>query len=75
MDTFDFTLTFALSKHSSNPEDFLDALFNAGCDDALVGTGMPDTIALNFSRAARSAEYAIRKLSVTFRKPSQMRIC
>ena len=61
MDTFDFTLTFALSKHSSNPEDFLDALFDAGCDDALVGTGMPGSIALNFSRSARSAEHAIRQ--------------
>ena len=61
VDTFDFTLTFALSKHNNNLEDFLDGLFNAGCDDALVGTGMPGSIALNFSRTARSAEHAIRQ--------------
>ena len=61
MNTFDFTLTFALPEHGGNPEDFLDALFEAGCDDALVGTGMPGSIALNFSRTAQSAENAIRQ--------------
>ena len=61
MDTFDFTLTFALPKRGGSPEDFLDALFDAGCDDALVGTGMPGSIALNFSRTAQSAENAIRQ--------------
>ena len=59
--TYDFTLTFALSEDSSNPENYLDALFEAGCNDALVETGIPGSIALNFSRTAKSAENAIRQ--------------
>ena len=61
MNTYDFTLTFALAECSSNSENYLDGLFEAGCDDALVGTGMPGSIALNFSRPAKSAENAIRQ--------------
>ena len=61
MNTYDFTLTFALAERSSNPENYLDGLFEAGCDDALVGTGMPGSIALNFTRPAKSAENAIRQ--------------
>ena len=61
MDIFDFTLTFALPKRGGSPEDFLDALFDAGCDDTVVGTGMPGSISLNFSRTAQSAENAIRQ--------------
>ena len=59
--TYDFTLTFSLSGHGSNSENYLDTLYEAGCDDAIVGTGMPGSIALNFSRTAKSAENAIRK--------------
>ena len=29
--TFDFTLTFSLSIYGSNPENYLNALFEAGC--------------------------------------------
>ena len=58
---YDFTLAFALSRNRSNPENCLDALYEAGCADALVGTGMPGSIALNFSRTANSAEDAIRQ--------------
>ncbi len=61
MNTYDFTLTFALSENSSNPENYLDALFEAGCDDALAGTGMPGSISLDFSRTAKSVENAIRQ--------------
>ena len=56
---YDFTLTFEVSQNRSNTEDYLDALYEAGCDDALVGTGMSGSIALNFSRPAKSAEDAI----------------
>ena len=58
---YDFTLTFALPEDSGNPETYLDTLYEAGCDDALVGTGMSGSIALNFSRTAKSAENAIRQ--------------
>ena len=66
--TFDFTLTFSILKYSSNPENDLDALFVAGCDDAIVGTGMPGSIALNFSRGANSAEDAIQQAVRDVRK-------
>ena len=59
--TYDFTLTFSISRYGSNPENCLNALYEAGCDDAIVGTGLPGSIALNFSRTAKSAENAIRK--------------
>ena len=58
---YEFTLTFSLSRDTGNPEECLNALYEAGCDDALVGTGMMGSIALNFSRAAKSAEDAIRR--------------
>ena len=66
--TFDFTLTFSLLKYGSNPENYLDALFEAGCDDAIVGTGIPGSIALNFSRSATSAEDAIQQAAGDVRK-------
>ena len=66
--TFDFTLTFSLSIYGSNPETYLHALFEAGCDDAIVGTGMPGSIALNFSRGAKSAEDAIQQAVRDVRK-------
>jgi hypothetical protein len=66
--TFDFTLTFSILKYGPNPENYLDALFEAGCDDAIVGTGMPGSIALNFSRGANSAEDAIQQAVCDVRK-------
>jgi hypothetical protein len=38
----------------------LDALFEAGCDDATIGVGSPGSIALDFAREAASAEEAVR---------------
>jgi len=38
----------------------LDALYDAGCDDAVVGVGQYGMIGLDFTRAAASAEDAIR---------------
>lgn len=60
MTTYEFTLAFALPSASADPASFLDALFEAGCDDATVGVGRRGSIALDFSREARSAEKAIR---------------
>ncbi|MGO1463312.1 MAG: DNA-binding protein [Marinobacter sp.] len=54
---FDFSLTFAI------PEIALDKieerLFEAGCDDAIIGLGQKGRLALNFTRETVSAETAI----------------
>ncbi len=57
---FDFVLRFKLPVNDSDPEEYLDALFEAGCDDAIVGIGLPGCVALNFCREASSAAEAIR---------------
>ncbi len=60
MAQYDFTLTFTLPEPSADPADFLDALYEAGCDDATVGVGKRGSIALEFTRAAEGAEQAVR---------------
>lgn len=60
MNEYEFTLTFGLPGEQANPEHYLDALYQAGCDDAVIGTGVPGTIALEFVREAKSAAAAIK---------------
>lgn len=57
---YDFTLTFTLPDRSADPADYLDALYEAGCDDATVGVGKRGSIALEFTREAKSAEKAVQ---------------
>jgi predicted DNA-binding transcriptional regulator AlpA len=57
---WDFVLRFKLPEGGSDPEEWLDRLFEAGCDDATIGTGKGGSIALDFSRQAGSAEEAVR---------------
>lgn len=56
---YDFTLKFKLPDASSDDDALIEQLGAAGCDDALVGLGIPGRIALNFTRAADSAQAAI----------------
>lgn len=60
MREYDFTLKFRLPKADADPEPFVDALAEAGCDDATIGIGQHGRIALNFTREARSALDAVR---------------
>jgi predicted DNA-binding transcriptional regulator AlpA len=60
MDNYTFSLNFALPGRDGDPEQYLDALFDAGCDDGVVGVGQYGMIGLDFTRAATSAEAAIR---------------
>lgn len=60
MEDFAFLLNFALPAGNDNPEALVDALFEAGCDDATVGVGQLGTIGLDFTRSADSAEAALR---------------
>lgn len=59
MNDYEFTLKFLLPVHAADPEAHLEALGEAGCDDALVGLGQRGRIALDFTRSARSAFAAL----------------
>lgn len=59
MNDYEFTLTFSLPEGQDDPEQYLDALYEAGCDDALIGTGQRGSIALEFVREADSATAAV----------------
>ena len=60
MENYTFVLNFTLPGRDASPEQYLDALYDAGCDDAVVGVGQYGMIGLDFTRAAASAEDAIR---------------
>jgi len=59
MGQYNFTLRFALGQHDADPNQFVDRLFEEGCDDALVGLGRRGHIALDFDREAPTADEAI----------------
>ena len=59
MSDYEFTLRFQLQDENDNPENYLDLLFEAGCDDALVGVGSLGSISLNFTRKALTASAAV----------------
>jgi hypothetical protein len=56
---YNFTLTFKLKEDNINPETYLDQLYEAGCDDTLIGIGKKGYISLDFIREALSAYEAI----------------
>jgi len=60
MSEYTFVLNFSLPDRQADPEAYLDALYEAGCDDAAIGVGQFGMIGLDFTRAAASAEEAIR---------------
>lgn len=59
MNEYDFVLRFQLLENNDQPERYLDTLYEAGCDDATIGVGLPGYIALDFCRVADSAEQAL----------------
>lgn len=56
---YTFTLKYQLSERDSDHNDLVERLGAMGCDDALVGVGLPGRIALEFVREAPSAEAAL----------------
>ncbi|MEX2499759.1 MAG: DNA-binding protein [Wenzhouxiangellaceae bacterium] len=57
---YQFTLKFAVPVRTTEPDDWIDGLAETGCDDALVGTGTPGRLALEFDRTASDADSAMR---------------
>lgn len=56
---FEFDLVFALPRKGLDQDAILDALFEAGCGDAVVGLGAPGLIGLAFTRSGANAEDVI----------------
>lgn len=55
-----FTLKYQLVDSDCELDDLVERLGAAGCDDALVGTGQPGRLALEFTREAANAEAAVQ---------------
>ncbi len=60
MKTYDFSLTFKIQDELWDVEEITNRLFEAGCDDALVCTGVRNTVLLEFDRESTSANDAIK---------------
>jgi len=56
---FEFDIVVSLPKGAGDEDTIIDALFEAGCDDAVVGLGTSDLIGLGFTRAGKDAEMVI----------------
>lgn len=57
---YEFTLKYQLDGADCNPDDLVERLGAAGCDDALIGIGQPGQLGLKFSREADSAKQALK---------------
>ncbi|WP_150641526.1 helix-turn-helix transcriptional regulator [Pseudomonas fluorescens] len=55
-----FTLKYQLAQCDCDPDELVERLYAAGCDDALIGVGLPGRLALEFTREAATAETALR---------------
>jgi predicted DNA-binding transcriptional regulator AlpA len=56
---YTFTLKYQLAADDADASAIVERLGAAGCDDALVGTGVAGRIALEFTREAATAEAAL----------------
>lgn len=56
---FQFTLKYRLAADDRDPAAIVERLGAAGCDDALVGTGVAGCIAPEFTRVTASAQAAL----------------
>ena len=56
---FEFDLVFALPRKDVDQNVIVDALFGAGCDDAVVGLGAQGLVGLAFTRGGEDAEAVI----------------
>jgi len=56
---YEFTLRFDVSRVAAGLDECVEVLGGAGCDDALIGIGIPGRLALIFARESESAEDAV----------------
>lgn len=56
---YEFVLKYGLPDENADSSQYLDALFETGCDDATIGVGKKGAIALEFVREAASADEAV----------------
>ena len=56
---FQLDVMIRLPQGSPDIEDVLDRLFQAGCDDAVVGCGNPGMLGLSFTREGTEREVVI----------------
>ena len=54
-----FTLNYQLAHSDADLDELINRLADAGCDDALIGIGLPGRMAIEFTRSARSAQSAM----------------
>ncbi len=59
MTEYSFTLKLNFTDCQLDPNSYIEQLYESGCDDALIGVGKQDCIALDFIREAPSAFEAI----------------
>ncbi|MCC0179812.1 DNA-binding protein [Waterburya agarophytonicola K14] len=59
MNEYDFVLHFKLADPRTDPSIYEDRLFEAGCDDALLGIGKLGYLGLDFIRTAENSVEAI----------------
>ncbi len=68
MPEYSFTLKFNFLDPQINSDSYIEQLYEAGCDDSLIGIGKPGSIALEFIRSAASAFEAISSAIVDVKK-------
>lgn len=56
---FEFDIVVSLPKGAEDGDAIMDALFEAGCDDAVLGLGAPGLVGLGFARAGEDADAVI----------------
>lgn len=54
-----FALRYQLPDELCDPAELMERLGAAGCEDALVGMGLPGRVALEFTREASTAQSAL----------------
>lgn len=65
---YTFTLKYQLGDERRGPQELVEALGEAGCDDALIGIGQPGRMALEFTREAAGAHEAVRSALADVRR-------